>query len=652
MDIKNSAEAYDQTCVEGHSCNCSTGHCHDHERSKKDNIMIAIAGLLFILGLILRLPKEIELILFLTSYIVAGGNVILTAIRNISKGKIFDENFLMSIATIGAFVVGEYAEGAAVMIFYRIGEYFQDLAVDRSMRSIQSLMDIRPDEANLIVDGIVKRVAAEDVSIGDTIVIKPGEKIPLDGVVVSGISHVDTSALTGEFMPRAVEAGDEVLSGFVNSGGALTVEVREEFSKSAASKIIELMQNASTKKAPTEQFITRFAAYYTPIVVGIAFFMATLIPIITGDMDFSKWIYRALVFLVISCPCAMVVSIPLSFFAGLGSASKKGILIKGGNYLEALNNVNTVVFDKTGTLTKGSFEVVNCVPAEDITAEELIKYAVYGEALSNHPIAQSIRDAYGKDIDRSQINSYEEIAGLGIKANVAGREILTGNMELMNREGISNIEPNIDNIEGTVVYVAVDGKYVGYIELADVVKEDSKYAIKKLKDMGISETIMLTGDNESIAQKVGDKLGIDKVYASLLPNEKLEKLEAMETELQDNGIIAFIGDGINDSPAIARAKVGVAMGGLGADAAIEAADVVLMTDQVSKLTDAIEVARKTRRIVMQNIIFAIGVKVFVLILGALGFATMWQAVFADVGVTVIAVLNSMRILIEPSNKIN
>ncbi|HHW71581.1 MAG TPA: cadmium-translocating P-type ATPase [Clostridiales bacterium] len=652
MDIKNNAEAYDRTCVEGHSCNCSTGHCHDHERSKKDNIMIAIAGLLFILGLILRLPKEIELILFLTSYIVAGGNVILTAIRNISKGKIFDENFLMSIATIGAFVVGEYAEGAAVMIFYRIGEYFQDLAVDRSMRSIQSLMDIRPDEANLIVDGIVKRVAAEDVSIGDTIVIKPGEKIPLDGVVVSGISHVDTSALTGEFMPRAVEAGDEVLSGFVNSGGALTVEVREEFSKSAASKIIELMQNASTKKAPTEQFITRFAAYYTPIVVGIAFFMATLIPIITGDMDFSKWIYRALVFLVISCPCAMVVSIPLSFFAGLGSASKKGILIKGGNYLEALNNVNTVVFDKTGTLTKGSFEVVNCVPAEDITAEELIKYAVYGEALSNHPIAQSIRDAYGKDIDRSQINSYEEIAGLGIKANVAGREILTGNMELMNREGISNIEPNIDNIEGTVVYVAVDGKYVGYIELADVVKEDSKYAIKKLKDMGISETIMLTGDNESIAQKVGDKLGIDKVYASLLPNEKLEKLEAMETELQDNGIIAFIGDGINDSPAIARAKVGVAMGGLGADAAIEAADVVLMTDQVSKLTDAIEVARKTRRIVMQNIIFAIGVKVFVLILGALGFATMWQAVFADVGVTVIAVLNSMRILIEPSNKIN
>ncbi len=654
MDIKNNVDSHnhghscgEDACMEVSSCSCSGGHCHNHELSKRDNIMLAIAGVLFILGLLLKLPRNLEFLFFLVSYIIAGGGIILTAVKNISKGQVFDENFLMSIATIGAFIVGEYAEGAAVMIFYRIGEYFQGLAVDRSTRSIESLMDIRPDEANLIVDGGVKRVAAEDVYIGDTIVIKPGEKVPLDGVIVDGTSHVDTSALTGESMPRAVGAGDEVLAGFVNSGGALTVEVREEFNRSAASRIIELMQSASTKKAPTEQFITRFAAYYTPVVVGIAFFMAALIPIITGDMAFSKWTYRALVFLVISCPCAMVVSIPLGFFAGLGSASKRGVLVKGGNYLEALNNVGTVVFDKTGTLTKGSFEVTRCVPAEGITEEELIEYAAYGEVLSNHPLAQSIREAYGKEIEESKILSYEEMAGFGIKANFAGTEILTGNMELMNREGISNIQSNMDDIEGSVVHVAVDGRYMGYIELADVIKGDSKDAIRKLKDMGVGETIMLTGDNESTAKVVGAKLGIDRIYAGLLPHEKLEKLEDIEGERNHKGTVVFIGDGINDSPAIARARVGVAMGGLGADAAIEAADVVLMTDQVSKLVDAIEVAKKTRRIVMQNVIFAIGVKVFVLILGALGLATMWQAVFADVGVTVIAVLNSMRILIAP-----
>lgn len=652
MDIKNDIEQNEhceaEVCVETGSCSCSDGHSHNHELSKRDNIMLAISGILFILGLILRLPKEIELLFFLISYIIAGGGIVLTAIKNISKGQVFDENFLMSIATIGAFIVGEYAEGAAVMIFYRIGEYFQGLAVARSTRSIESLMDIRSDEANLVVDGSVRRVAAKAVSIGDTIVIKPGEKIPLDGVVVEGTSHVDTSALTGESMPRTVGAGAEVLAGFVNSGGALTVEVKEEFNSSAASKIIELMQSASTEKAPTEQFITRFAAYYTPVVVGIAFFMATIIPIITGDMAFSKWIYRALVFLVISCPCAMVVSIPLGFFAGLGSASKRGVLVKGGNYLEALNNVGTVVFDKTGTLTKGSFEVIKCAPSEGITEEELIKYAAYGEVLSNHPLAQSIREAYGKDVDGTKIISYKEMAGFGIRANFDGMEILTGNMELMNREGIFGIESDMQNIEGTVVHVAVDDRYMGYIELADVIKEDSKVAIKKLKDMGVGETIMLTGDNESTAQTVGAKLGIDRVYAELLPHEKLEELENIEKERNHKGTVVFIGDGINDSPAIARAKVGVAMGGLGADAAIEAADIVLMTDQVSKLTDAIEVARKTRRIVMQNVVFAIGVKVFVLILGALGLATMWQAVFADVGVTVLAVLNAMRILIAPS----
>ncbi len=652
MDIKNNSETHELVHGDSNACNssCSScgGHSHSHELSKKDNIMLGISGLLFILALLLDLPKNIEFSLLLISYIVAGGGIILMAAKNIVNGQIFDEYFLMSIATIGAFIVGEYAEGAAVMIFYRIGEFFQGLAVDRSTRSIESLMDIRPDEANLVVDGSVERVAAHQVNIGDTILLKPGEKLALDGIVVDGTSYMDTSALTGESMPRPVMVGDEVLAGFVNSGGALTIEVVQEFGESTASKIIELMQNASSEKAPTEQFMTKFAAYYTPVVVFIALAMATLIPIITGDYAFSTWAYRALVFLVISCPCAIVVSIPLGFFAGMGSASKKGVLVKGGNYLEALNNVDTVVFDKTGTLTKGSFEITNIVPSYGVAKEDLVEYAAYGEALSNHPIAKSIKDAFDGEIDESKVESYEEIPGFGIKASYDGKTILTGNFALMEREGIPEIESLGQDVEGTVVYVAVDGVYAGHIELADVIKEDSKEAIEQLKKIGVHNTIMLTGDNESTAIAVGNRLGIDKVYASLLPHEKLKKLEEIEREQAKDGTVVFMGDGINDSPAIARAKVGVAMGGLGADAAIEAADVVLMTDQVSKLADAIGVARKTRRVVVQNVIFALGVKIGVLILGAMGVATMWQAVFADVGVTVIAVLNSMRILLDRS----
>lgn len=650
MDIKDNVTIHENAHCDsesGHgSCSSCAGHSHSHELSKKDNIMLATSGILFILALLLRLPKNVEFSLLLLSYIIAGGGIVITAAKNIARGQVFDEYFLMSIATIGAFIVGEYAEGAAVMIFYRIGEFFQGLAVDRSTRSIESLMDIRPDEANLVVDGSIERVSAHEINIGDTILVKPGEKLALDGIVVDGTSYMDTSALTGESVPRPVMVGDEVLAGFVNSGGALTVEVSEEFGESTASKIIELMQNASDNKAPTEQFMTKFAAYYTPVVVFIALAMATLVPMITGSYDFSRWTYRALIFLVISCPCAIVVSIPLGFFAGMGSASRKGILIKGGNYLEALNSVDTVVFDKTGTLTKGSFEITKIEPSREITREELVEYAAFGEALSNHPIAESIKEAFDGEIDESKVASYEEIPGFGIKADYDGKKILTGNYALMEREEVPELDSSHRDVEGTVVYVAVDGKYAGYIELADAIKEDSKKALERLKKVGVHNTVMLTGDNEITAKAVGDRLGIDRVYASLLPHEKLEQLEKIEKEQEDDGTVVFVGDGINDSPAIARAKVGVAMGGLGADAAIEAADVVLMTDQVSKLADAIEVARKTRRVVVQNVIFALGVKIGVLILGAMGVATMWQAVFADVGVTVIAVLNSMRILLD------
>ncbi|MGE5677018.1 MAG: heavy metal translocating P-type ATPase, partial [Pseudomonadota bacterium] len=528
----------------------------------------------------------------------------------------------------------------AVMLFYQIGEFFQDIAVNRSRKSIAALMDIRPDFANIKVGADTKRVSPEDVNIGDLIVVSPGEKVPLDGRIVEGRSMVDTSALTGESVPREVEPGEDILGGFINKNGVLTVEVTKEFGESTVSRILDLVQNASSKKAPTENFITKFARYYTPAVVFIALGLAILPPLLVPGAAFSDWLYRALVFLVVSCPCALVVSIPLGFFGGIGGASRNGVLIKGSNYLEALNNVDTVVFDKTGTLTKGVFKVTDIKPV-NIGKEELLELAAYAESYSNHPIAMSVMKAYNKEINKSEIDNYDEISGYGIKAKVKGREILAGNAKLMNSENIAYENP--DTV-GTVVHVAINGEYTGYIVISDEVKEDSERAIRELKKAGVRKTVMLTGDIKSVGQRIGEKLGLDEVHAELLPDQKVEKLEAIEKQKPAKGKLVFVGDGINDAPVLARADIGIAMGGLGSDAAIEAADVVIMTDEPSKIVSAIKIARRTRAIVWQNIIFAMGIKLIVLALGAGGIATIWEAVFADVGVTVIAVLNAMRVM--------
>lgn len=579
--------------------------------------------------------------MFLISYLLIGGEVVLKALRNITRGQVFDENFLMTVATIGAFAIQEFPEGVAVMLFYQVGEFFQDIAVNRSRKSIAELMDIKPDFANVKVRDEVKRVDPDDVKIGDVIVVRPGEKIPLDGKVVQGKSMLDTTALTGESVPREAEEGSEVLSGFINTSGLLEIAVTKEFGESTVSKILDMVQNATSRKAPTESFITKFARYYTPAVVFTSLALAVIPPLVVPGATFADWIYRALVFLVVSCPCALVVSIPLGFFGGIGGASRNGILIKGSNYLEALNDVDVVVFDKTGTLTKGVFKVTRISPKEGVTPDELLEYAAYAESYSNHPIAVSILNAYKKDVNKAIIADYEEISGHGIKVKVDGKEILAGNLKLMVKENITY--DNVDTV-GTVIHVAVDKKYTGYIVISDEIKEDSKYAIRGLKEIGVKKIVMLTGDNRSVGALVGAELGLDEVYAELLPNQKVEKLEMIDKQKSSTGKMIFVGDGINDAPVLARADIGFAMGGLGSDAAIEAADVVIMTDEPSKIVSAIKIAKRTKSIIWQNIIFALVVKVVIMALGAGGIATMWEAVFGDVGVTIVAVLNAMRVL--------
>ncbi|NMC57711.1 MAG: cadmium-translocating P-type ATPase [Eubacteriaceae bacterium] len=607
----------------------------------KEIVRFIIGAVLFASGLILKLPNIYTLIIFLLSYLIAGGHVILKAFKNILKGKVFDENFLMSIATIGAFAVGQAAEGAAVMLFYQAGEILQSRAVNRSRKSIAALMDIRPDYANIDADGEVKKVPVEDVKEGQIIIIKPGEKVPLDGIVINGASTADTSALTGESLPKDINKGDEILSGYININGLITVKVTKEFSESTVSKIIDLVENAASKKAQTENFITKFAKVYTPIVVLGAVLVALIPPLFIDGALGSVWIYRALIFLVISCPCALVISIPLGFFGGIGAASKNGILIKGSNYLEALCNAGTVVFDKTGTLTKGVFKVTSVEEENGYTKQEVLTYAAYAESFSNHPIASSILKAYGKEIDKQQVQSYEEITGKGIAAVIAGRRVLAGNSKLLDDE---NIIYKKNANEGTVVYVAVDSKFAGAIVISDEIKEDAFSLISELKNIGIKKTVMLTGDNKSAADKVGSILGIDEVYPELLPAQKVEILQELISCKNEREKIIFAGDGINDAPALALADISIAMGGLGSDAAIEAADVVIMTDEPSKIMQAIKISKRTKAIIWQNIIFALGVKGIFLLLGAFGIASMWEAVFADVGVTLIAVINSMRAL--------
>ena len=598
---------------------------------------IIVAAVLFAAGGLLHPEGWAELGVYLVCYAVIGWDIVWKAITNILHGQVFDENFLMTIATVGALILGEHSEGVAVMLFYQVGEWFQSYAVSKSRRSITSLMDIRPDYANIEQGGKLVQVDPEDVKIGDTIIVKPGERVPLDGKIIKGSSTLDTSALTGESMPREVEAGMEVISGCINQTGILTIQTTKAFGESTVAKILDLVENASDKKGKMENFITRFARYYTPVVVFAALALAILPPLVTGQA-FSIWIYRALTFLVISCPCALVISIPLSFFGGIGGASKIGVLVKGSNYLEALAYTETVVFDKTGTLTKGSFAVTE-IHANGMEDEELLELAAYAEDYSNHPISLSIQKAYGKKIDNSRITDVQEIAGHGVQAVIDGMTVLAGNAKLMEREHISYTAPNAI---GTVVYVAFDGRYAGCIVIADEVKADAPAAIKELKAAGIRRTVMLTGDADAVGQDVARRLGLDRAYTELLPADKVDRVEELLAQKSDKGMLAFVGDGINDAPVLARADVGIAMGALGSDAAIEAADVVLMTDEPSKIAAVMQIARKTIRISNENIVFALGVKFLVLILGALGRANMWAAVFADVGVSVIAILNAIR----------
>lgn len=637
-EIKHEEKGHDHR--HGHNHGHEHGHAHSGEGNNKNKIIrFSIGVVIYVTAIIFKLDYWVEFSLFFISYLLIGGEVLLVALKNILRGEVFDENFLMTLATVGAFSVGDFPEGVGVMLFYQIGEFFQDAAVNKSRKSISALMDIRPDYANKKIENEIIKVDPEEVHIGDIIIVKPGEKVPLDGIVMEGKSLVDTAALTGESVPREVKAGDEILAGCINKNGLLTIEVKKEFGQSTLAKILDLVQNASSKKAPTENFITKFARYYTPTVVVSATLLAILPPLLIPGATFSQWIYRALVFLVVSCPCALVVSIPLGFFGGIGGASKNGILVKGGNYLEALNGVEVVVFDKTGTLTKGIFKVTEIHAEDDISKDELLEYAAAAESYSNHPIATSIVNAYAKDIIKEDISDFEEIAGKGIRAKVKGKYVLAGNSKLMDSEKISF---NQAENAGTVIYVAIDKKYAGSIIISDEIKEDSIKAIESLKFLGVKKIVMLTGDNKDIATNIGEILGVDEVYSQLLPHEKVEKLEAIEKEKSPKGKIVFVGDGINDAPVLARADVGIAMGGVGSDAAIEAADIVIMTDEPSKIAEAIKIAKRTKSIVMQNIIFALSVKIAILILAAFGISTMWEAVFGDVGVALIAVLNSMR----------
>lgn len=612
-------------------------HDHGENITKIKLIRILISLILFATPFILKLEGTPRLIVYLTSYFIVGYDVIIRAVRNIARGSAFDENFLMTLATVGAFIIGEYPEGVAVMLFYQVGELFQGMAVNYSRRSISSLLDIRPDYANLERNNEIVTVDPNDVHIGDYIIIKPGEKVPLDGVVVEGSSTLDTSNITGESVPRTVNVGDNIISGVVNNHGLLKVEVAKEFGESTIVKILELVENASSKKAPTENFITKFARYYTPAVVLIALGIGVIPSLLGGD--FREWLYKAFVFLVISCPCALVISIPLGFFGGIGGASKAGILVKGGNYLEALNDVDTIVFDKTGTITKGVFKVTEIINYGDYSKNEVLEYAAYGESFSNHPIGKSILQAYNKEINNDYITEYSEVSGKGILVDIDHIPMIIGNKNFLEEH---NIEVEETQSIGTTVYVGRESTHIGTIVVSDELKENIKEDIISLKELGIKEIIMLSGDNSNIAKLVGEKAGIDKTYGDLLPQDKVTLFEEIISKKKNKTI--FVGDGVNDAPALARADVGIAMGGLGSDAAIEASDIVIMTDEIGKISTAIKIAKKTKKIVTQNIVLAIGLKLVILVLGVYGLATMWQAVFADVGVSIIAILNSIRAL--------
>lgn len=639
-------------CTEKTKINKNETHNHTHSNGLsennagvieyiKENIMLIIGTLIYLVALAYNgNNNSVSIILFIASYLVIGGEVILTALKNITNGEIFDENFLMSIATIGAFFIGEYPEAVAVMLFYQIGEVFQGYAVNKSRKSISSLMNIRADYANVLRSNNEVKVSPEDVSLNEVILIKPGERVPLDGVVLSGESFLDTSALTGESVPREIKAGDEILSGEINNSGVLKVRVTKEYGESTVARILELVENASNKKAPTEKFITKFSKIYTPIVVLVAVLVAIIPPIFIKGAVFSEWLYKALSLLVVSCPCALVVSIPLGFFSGIGAASKKGVLVKGGNYLEALKESEIIVFDKTGTLTKGVFKVTS-INAKNISKDELLEITALGEANSNHPIAVSIAEAYGRKINKNEIESYKEVAGHGVEAIIRGKNVLLGNSKLMIK---NNIFYDKVNTIGTIVHIAINSEYKGNIIISDEIKENVKEAIVELKNAGIKKAVMLTGDSKEVAEKVANDIGIDEVYSELLPSDKVNKLEEVLSKKVGNGKVLFVGDGINDAPVLARADIGIAMGGVGSDAAIEAADVVLMKDKIESISDAIRISRKTNKILWQNIIFSLFIKVAVMILVVAGLTNMWAAVFADVGVTLLAVLNSMRII--------
>lgn len=608
---------------------------------KKRAIKIIIALIIYIIAVAIKFDNVlINDILFIVSYLIVGFSILKKAVRNIFRGKVFDENFLMAVATLGAFGIQEFPEAVAVMLFYQIGELFQSYAVDKSRKSISSLMDIRPDYANVIRDGKEEKVDPDEVKIGEEIVIKPGEKIPLDGIILEGSTMLDTKALTGESVPVGAKENDEVLSGSINESGKILVKVTKEYGESTVSKILDLVENASSKKSKSENFITKFAKYYTPTVVIIAVLLAIIPGFIFKEITFTKWLYRALSFLVVSCPCALVISIPLSFFGGIGGASKMGILIKGSNYLEQLASTEIAVFDKTGTLTKGVFEVQK-IETNEIEENELLELAAYAENYSNHPIAKSIKKAYKKEIDTSKIKDIKEISGHGISVTIDGKQVLIGNEKLMDENNINYVK---SQEVGTVMYIAVNNEFKGLIIISDEIKEDSLKLVQKLKKLGVRKTVMLTGDKKSVGESVAKKLGIDEVYTELLPDGKVKKVENLMKEKSEKGKLIFVGDGINDSPVLALSDIGIAMGALGSDAAIEAADVVIMTDEPSKIADSINLSRKTMKIVRENIIFAIFIKVLVLILTAIGLATMWEAVFADVGVSIIAIINALRML--------
>lgn len=619
-------------------------------KKQKKVLYRILLSLGFMIGIIIvtsyvSLNLYVEVILYLIPYVIIGYDILRKAIKGILKRQVFDENFLMAVATVGAMCLGEFREGVAVMLFYQIGELFQSVAVGKSRRNIAALMDIRPDYANMVIDGEIQKVDPDDVEIGSEIIVNPGEKVPIDGIIVEGNTTFNTSALTGESVPRDAHCGDEVISGFINMTGEIKVKTTKEFGESTVSKILDLVENSSMKKSRSENFITKFARYYTPAVCYSALALAIIPPVILmlmgQDASWGDWIIRALTFLVISCPCALVISIPLSFFGGIGCASTKGILVKGSNYLEALASAKYIVFDKTGTLTKGVFEVTHIDPVGNYDSQQLLYYAAHVEMASSHPISLSLQKAYGQTLNRDVVHNIEEIAGHGIRGTVQGHEVYAGNEKLMHKIGI---EINGHHPEGTVVYMAIDHQYAGCIVISDVVKETSQVAIKSLKDQGIKETIMLTGDSNQVAQKVAKEIGIDRVYSELLPADKVEKVEDILQNKGEKEKVAFVGDGINDAPVLSRVDIGIAMGALGSDAAIEAADIVLMDDDPAKISLAMKISLKTLRIVKENIVFALAVKFICLFLGAIGIANMWLAIFADVGVMVIAVINATRAL--------